>query len=168
MDVYFFRRLLHWNDTNYQTFLITFAVQNWYILTLVTYQTMHTWENAIFQKGVCLFHLNLKRLFAVTCDSIASLQTENLKMTLKHQVLFSISNHISQWFHHTSSQNTVANISMCIRCHLRECAMVFVTFFRLCSEQMVCWASVCFGFKGSCCCYWYFLFIQNLIWPQKL
>lgn len=48
---------------------------------------MHTWGNAIFQKGVCLFHLNLKKNFALMYYSIASLQTEILN-DLKHQVLF--------------------------------------------------------------------------------
>lgn len=62
MDVYFFKRLLHLHKLQDLPYF-RFTVQNWYeLITLVTYQMMHTWGNAIFQKGVCLFHLNLKKL----------------------------------------------------------------------------------------------------------
>ncbi len=65
--------------TNYKTFLISDLQYKIDILTLVTYQMMHTWGNAIFQKGECLFHLNLKKTFTVMYYSIASQQTEILK-----------------------------------------------------------------------------------------
>ena len=83
-----------------------------------------------FSKGVCLFHLNLKKILLwlfliiiliiilIMYYSIASLHTVQIIWNdLKHQVLFCIS-------HTTSCQNIVANISMCIRCRFNECAMV--------------------------------------------
>lgn len=94
----------------------------------------HTGEMLFFKKGECLFHINLKNLLCTI--PFASLQNREFKLTLKHQVLFSISNHVFQWFRHsTSSQNIVANISMCIRCHLIVCHG-FVSLFSLFSKQL--------------------------------
>lgn len=52
MDVYFLKRLLRLkHDTNYETFLGTFAVRIFNIFTLVNDQTMHTLEMLFFRKG---------------------------------------------------------------------------------------------------------------------
>lgn len=67
-------KILH----NYKTFLITDLQYKIDILTLVTYQMMHTWGNAIFQKGVCLFHLNLKKLLPL-CTTPLPHCRQNLK-----------------------------------------------------------------------------------------
>lgn len=83
------------------------------------------------KKEACLFHFDGSVRF------IASLQTEILTMTLSIRyrclsvclfvcfVFFPINNHIIQWFHSASSQNTVANISMCIRVSFIECNCFF-------------------------------------------
>lgn len=111
MDVYFLKRLLRLkHDTNYETFLGTFAVRIFNIFTLVNDQTMHTLEMLFFRKGKkkCSFW---NYTLYVLYFSIASLRTDDNASG----IVFYISNLLFlSVFCHTPCQkkNKVANVSM--------------------------------------------------------